>query len=156
VTGGSLRNVPLRGGPSRAGGAALRAVRSAARHPAAAPLGALAAAGAGAAYLRRVNPHQPGHLLPRCPFHWATGLLCPFCGGTRMAYDLLHGNWAAAPHDNAALLAVIPLALTVYLRWLAAGLRGRGWRPALGTRGTVAVVASAVGWAVVRNLVGVF
>ena len=55
-------------------------------------------------YLYGTDPHQPGHWLPRCPFNWATGLLCPVCGATRMAYDLLHADPVRAFHDNGLLL----------------------------------------------------
>jgi Protein of unknown function (DUF2752) len=133
-------------------GAVRRRVRTLALHPAAAPLGARAAAGAAAVYLSRNDPHQPGHLLPRCPFNWATGLLCPFCGGTRMAYDLTHGDLVTALHDNALLMAALPLGLLVYGRWLVAGLRGRRHRPRLSSRGTFAVLVVAVVWMVVRNI----
>ncbi|WP_308425146.1 DUF2752 domain-containing protein [Wenjunlia tyrosinilytica] len=115
-------------------------------------MGAVTAATAAATYLWGTDPHGPGGLLPRCPFHWATGLLCPFCGGTRLAYDLLHGDFAAAPHDNAALLAATPVLAFVFGRWLVAGLRGRRYAPRLDSRGTAAVLAVAVAWAVVRNV----
>lgn len=73
-----------------------------------------------------------------------------------MAYDLLHGDVAAALHDNAVLLLLgLPLGAWVGGRWLYEGLRGRRYRPALGGRaGMVAIVGIAVGWAVVRNLMG--
>ncbi|KAB7847726.1 DUF2752 domain-containing protein [Streptomyces mobaraensis NBRC 13819 = DSM 40847] len=125
------------------------------RHPAAAPLGALAAGAAGAAYLWGTDPHRPGQWLPRCPFHWATGLLCPACGGTRMAYDLLHGDLGAAFHDNALLLLLgLPAATYLCGRWLAEGLRGRRYRPRLGRGGTAAVLGTAVAWTLVRNITG--
>ncbi|MDJ1131912.1 DUF2752 domain-containing protein [Streptomyces iconiensis] len=124
-------------------------------HPAAAPLAALTAGAAGAAYLWGTDPHESGHFLPRCPFNWATGLLCPACGGTRMTYDLLHGDLLAALHDNAALLVIgLPAAAYLSGRWLYEGLRGRRYRPRLSTRGTVAVLTLAVAWAVARNAVG--
>ncbi|MGI5339207.1 DUF2752 domain-containing protein [Streptomyces sp. CA-181903] len=128
-------------------------VARAVRHPAAAPLGALAAGAAGAAYLWGTDPHRPGQWLPRCPFHWATGLLCPACGGTRMAYDLMHGDLGGAFHDN-ALLLLLGLPAAVYLcgRWLVEGLKGRRYRPRLGRSGTAAVLGTAVVWALVRNL----
>lgn len=133
--------------PSRAG-----RLRRAAAHPAAGPLGALAAVAAGAAYLYRTDPHESGHLLPRCPFNWMTGLLCPACGATRMAYDLLHADPVRAFHDNALLLVCTPFLLAVAGRWAAAGLRGRHWRPVLEPRAAVAVGAVLLAWAVVRNL----
>ncbi|MGK5628034.1 DUF2752 domain-containing protein [Streptomyces sp. URMC 123] len=110
---------------------------------------------AGAAYLWGRNPHESGQLLPRCPFNWATGLLCPGCGGTRMTYDLMHGDVVAAFHDNTALLLLgLPAAAYLGGRWLWEGLRGRRYRPRLGRRGTAAVLGLAVAWAVTRNLVG--
>ncbi|MGW2329362.1 DUF2752 domain-containing protein [Streptomyces sp. NPDC001700] len=124
-------------------------------HPAAAPLAALAAGAAGVVYLWGTNPHASGQPLPRCPFNWATGLLCPACGGTRMAYDLLHGDLAAAFHDNAALLVLgLPVAAYLGARWLAEGLRGRRWEPRPGRGGIAAVLATAVAWTLARNLTG--
>jgi hypothetical protein len=122
-----------------------------AARPATAPLATLAAGLAGAAYLYGTNPHEPGHWLPRCPFNWATGLLCPACGGTRMAYDLMHGDLTAAWHDNAALLLASPAAAYLLGRWVVEGLLGRHWRPELGRRGSIAVLGVAVAWAVLRN-----
>jgi hypothetical protein len=137
-------------GRRRAG--SLRTLRRLSDHPAAAPLGALAAAIAGSLYLYGTDPHRPGHLLPRCPFNWATGLLCPICGATRMVYDLLHADPVRAFHDNALLLACTPFLLAVAGRWAVAGLRGRRWRPVLGARASYAVGAVLVAWAVLRNL----
>jgi hypothetical protein len=121
-------------------------------HPATAPLATLAAGVAGAVYLYGTDPHQPGHWLPRCPFNWATGLLCPACGGTRMAYDLLHGDVGRAFHDNAVLLPAAPVALWLFGRWLADGLRGRRRSLVVGPRVSLAVLCVAVTWTVVRNL----
>ncbi|GGS81385.1 DUF2752 domain-containing protein [Streptomyces griseoviridis] len=122
-------------------------------HPAAAPLAVLAAGAAGAAYLYTTDPHQPGHVLPRCPFRLVTGLLCPACGGTRMVYDLMHGQFAAAWADNRLLLLVSPVALALLARWAWEGLRGRRWRPNPGRVTQALILATAVVWAVVRNLV---
>lgn len=122
------------------------------RHPAAAPLVTLAAGVAAAAYLYGTDPHHPGHWLPRCPFNWLTGLLCPVCGATRMAYDLLHRDPVRACHDNALLFLVTPLAVWAVARWLAEGVRGRRWKPVLGARAQYGVLVVAVAWTVVRNL----
>jgi hypothetical protein len=45
---------------------------------------------------------------PVCQFHLLTGLYCPGCGATRATYQLLHGNFLMALHDNA--LFVLSLA----------------------------------------------
>lgn len=127
-------------------------LRRALGRPSAAPLGALAAGAAASAYLYRTDPHQPGHVLPRCPFNWATGLLCPVCGATRMAYDLLHGDPVGAFHDNALLLVCTPFLLAVAARWAVAGLRGRRWRPVLGPRAAAGVAVVLVVWGVARNV----
>lgn len=48
---------------------------------------------------------------PVCQFHQLTGLNCPGCGGTRAAYQLLHGHFQSALHDNALfVLALAALA----------------------------------------------
>ncbi|MEU0222922.1 DUF2752 domain-containing protein [Streptomyces sp. NPDC006284] len=123
------------------------------RHPAAAPLAVLAAGIAGAAYLWGTDPHEPGHLLPQCPFRFVTGLLCPACGGTRMTYDLMHGHFAAAWLDNRALLLAAPLALALWGRWTVEGLRGRRYRPRLAPWAQALILLTAVAWTVVRNVV---
>ncbi|MEU9121291.1 DUF2752 domain-containing protein [Streptomyces sp. NPDC048506] len=116
---------------------------------------ALGVGAAAAVYLWHTNPHQPGQLLLPCPFKWATGLLCPVCGGTRMAYDLMHGDVVAAFHDNAVLLALgVPAVAYFAGRWLVAGLRGHGYRPGLTARGNAVVFGIAAVWMVARNLVG--
>ncbi|TQE16621.1 DUF2752 domain-containing protein [Streptomyces ipomoeae] len=122
------------------------------RHPAAVPLAVAAAGLAGAAYLYGTNPHEPGHLLPQCPFRYVTGLLCPACGGTRMVYDLMHGQFVAAWHDNRVLLLATPFALALLGRWFVEGLRGRRWRPRLKPRTQALILAVAVIWTVARNL----
>lgn len=128
------------------------ALRSALRHPAVAPLAVFVAGAAGAGYLYGTNPHQPGHLLPRCPFRLLTGLLCPACGGTRMAYDLMHGHVEAAWLDNRLLLLASPFALALLLRWAVEGLRGHHWRPTLSPRTQALILATAASWTLARNL----
>ncbi|WP_344388375.1 DUF2752 domain-containing protein [Streptomyces vastus] len=122
------------------------------RHPATAPLAVFVAGAAGAWYLYGTDPHEPGHLLPQCPFRLVTGLLCPACGGTRMVYDLMHGHFSAAWHDNRLLLLASPFALALLARWGVEGLRGRRWRPELGRVAQALVLVVAVAWTVVRNL----
>jgi hypothetical protein len=87
-----------------------------------------------------------------CPWHKVTGLLCPACGGTRMVYDLLHGDWAHAWQDNAVLLLSLPLVAALYGQWALASVRKRPYRVPLGRCGVAAVLAVAVLWTVGRNL----
>ncbi|MHC5263802.1 DUF2752 domain-containing protein [Streptomyces sp. UC4497] len=127
-------------------------LRSALDAPAAAPLGVLAAGAGAALYLYGTDPHEPGHFLPGCPFRITTGLLCPACGGTRMVYDLMHGQYAMAWHDNGALLLAAPFALALLGRWAYEGLRGRRWSPSIGGRGATVILVGALIWAVLRNV----
>jgi hypothetical protein len=78
----------------------------------------------GAALLPLAPPSRfPG--LPTCVFKSATGLPCPFCGGTRATQALLRGDLARALYLNvAALPAVITfVAAALVLGWEA--MRGR-------------------------------
>lgn len=121
-------------------------------HPAVAPLATFTAGLGAAVYLYGTDPHQSGHWLPRCPFNWTTGLLCPACGGTRLVYDLMHRDPVRAFHDNAVLMLALPFGLWMAGRWLVEGLRGRRWRPVLNPRAQYAVLGVAVTWAIVRNV----
>ncbi|MEV7616758.1 DUF2752 domain-containing protein [Streptomyces sp. NPDC089799] len=114
-----------------------------------------AAAVAGAVYVYGHSPYDPSQLLPRCPWQWATGLSCPGCGGTRMAYSLLHGDLAGAARANAALLAVLPVVALGYGHWLTtATLRGRRYRVPVGRRGSAVILTLAALWTVLRNVLG--
>ncbi|MGW2043970.1 DUF2752 domain-containing protein [Streptomyces sp. NPDC001858] len=123
------------------------------RHPAAGPLAGLAAGAVGAAYLYVTDPHESGHWLPQCPFRLVTGLLCPACGGTRMAYDLMHGHFTEAWLDNRVLLLTAPYPLALLARWMWEGLHGRRWRPRLGPKALTVVLGIAVTWTVARNAI---
>jgi hypothetical protein len=67
-------------------------------------------------------------------------------------YDLMHGQFTAAWHDNRVLLLAAPFALVLLGRWFVEGLRGRHWRPALKPRTQALILGVAVAWTVVRNL----
>jgi hypothetical protein len=77
----------------------------------------LAVLGSGAV-LFFFNPSTHG-IYPVCLFHALTGLNCPGCGGTRAAYQLLHGHFLVALRDN-ALFVVALAGLTLHGLWLAA------------------------------------
>ena len=63
------------------------------------------------------NPSTHG-FYPVCLFHKLTGLNCPGCGGTRAAYQLLHGHLLPALRDN-ALFVLTLAALTMRGLWFA-------------------------------------
>src|SRR5690349_5612138 len=100
-----------------------------------APTAVLLSGLAACAYVYSTDPHEPGHLLPACPFRVLTGWQCPACGGTRMAFDLLHGDVSRAWRDNALLLLVSPLLLWLLGSWAIAGWRGRRYQVVLPSRG---------------------
>ena len=75
--------------------------------------GSVAAAG-GLAYLGTHDPHVAGSY-PQCVLYSLTGIYCPACGGTRAAYDLLHGDVAGAMARNPA----VPVLLVGVLLFLA-------------------------------------
>jgi uncharacterized protein DUF2752 len=99
------------------------------------------------AYIGFGDPHRPNFFLP-CPFHAATGLWCPGCGGLRMMHDVLHLDFAAAIVDNFVALIGLPLLLV----WILA-CRSNG-RPWMTRASAVVIIAIAVTWTVVRNLPG--
>jgi len=91
---------------------------------------ALATALGGAGYLYGHPPYGEASLVPPCPLRALTGLECPLCGATRMTYELLHG-------DPAAAFALNPVLLTRSHSSCCgpAGGGGRRSRTAVGCRG---------------------
>ncbi|HET9691545.1 MAG TPA: DUF2752 domain-containing protein [Acidimicrobiales bacterium] len=120
-----------------------------ARGPAA-PVAVGAAAAAAAAYAALARPGWP---LPRCPLHAATGLWCPFCGGTRAVAALARADPGAALRLDAAALPLLLVAVAAWCGWLAS--RAGWWRPpaALRTRRPWLAGAVVLGlFGVARNL----
>lgn len=89
--------------------------------------------------------------VPLCPFRAVTGLDCPLCGGLRAVYELLHLRVGAAVRDNVLVVAALPVVVGLWLLWV---LRARAGRraPRWPRGATLAVVALAVAFTVVRNL----
>jgi len=97
------------------------------------------------------NPSTHG-FYPVCLFHELTGLNCPGCGGTRSAYQLLHGHLMAALRDNA--LFVLTLAgLGLRGAWFAiCRLRSRPASLAVAPKALWAYAIVAIAFTVLRNL----
>jgi hypothetical protein len=99
-------------------------------------------------YVGLVDPHDTNSVYPLCPFKWLTGWNCPFCGGLRMAHDLLHGHLMASINDNVFLLVGIPM----LAGWLL--IRRRQGRRSLPIPAVLTITAVAAAWTVLRNLPG--
>ena len=60
---------------------------------------------------------------PRCLLYTSTGILCPGCGSLRAFHQLLHGHLLTALRCNALLMASLPLAAYLGVkfgaRWIA-------------------------------------
>lgn len=99
------------------------------------------------------DPHRAGSW-GFCPWLVLTGTQCPGCGGLRAINDLTNGNLAAAASSNLLVVCAIPVAVALWWRWLMDCWRGVT-RPVSTRRALLwaaALVAVAVGFAVVRNL----
>jgi hypothetical protein len=106
---------------------------------------------AAAAVLFFFDPSK-NHFYPVCQFHLLTGLYCPGCGATRASYQLLHGNFSAALHDN-ALFVVILVALAARGLWyLQQRMSHRPVRFFIPPYALWTFLAVAVVFAVLRNL----
>ncbi|WP_433255799.1 DUF2752 domain-containing protein [Streptosporangium sp. CA-135522] len=88
-----------------------------------APLGAALAAGAAVAFVRAVDPNEPGHY-PTCPFLMLTGFYCPGCGGLRAVHALAHGDPVSALGLNPLVVAAVPVLALVWGRWTVRSWRG--------------------------------
>ncbi len=86
------------------------------------------------------------HPAPQCLFRRLTGYDCPGCGTQRAIHAMLHGDFRAAWHYNAALLP--GLAVAALYAW-----RPRRLRRILFSSATpYALAALVIGWWVGRNL----
>ena len=85
-----------------------------------------------------------------CPWRTLTGLDCPFCGATRAAASLAHGDVIGALDHNALfVLVILPLAVLAWGKWAA-----RSWRglptPVIANRTVLVLMAITAGWWVLR------
>jgi hypothetical protein len=114
-------------------------------------LGAAVLAGAAALHVR--DPHQQGSW-GVCPLYALTGIYCPGCGGLRAVNDLTQGNLWQAASSNVVLIALAPVAVFLYLRWVGDAWRGvrRPGDPRLQRNVSLAMGAVLVLFTVARNL----
>jgi len=100
--------------------------------------------GVGVAYAALAPPGFMVH----CPFHAATGCLCPGCGLQRGLHALTRLDVAAALHDN-AMLFLLPIFLLLAHITKPAGRLGSMRYPLLFLASSV-----TIGFTVIRNLPG--
>jgi hypothetical protein len=105
--------------------------RVATRLPAfAGPVAVALAAGAAAAYVGAVDPHEAGHY-PTCPSLWLTGWYCPGCGSLRAVHDLVHLDLYGALDMNPFAVIAFGWLVWRWVWWLAGTLgHGRVAKPA--------------------------
>jgi hypothetical protein len=97
------------------------------------------------------NPATHG-FYPACLFHKLTGLNCPGCGGTRAAYQLLHGHLLNALRDNALFILTLA-ALTLRGVWFATRkIRHQHATLAVPPKALWALLVIAMAFGVLRNL----
>lgn len=92
------------------------------------------------------------HFYPVCLFHQVTGLYCPGCGATRSLYALLHGNVAAALHDNALIIVTLAICLGWLARLTFKKIRGEAIAFHLPPKFLYTFLVVAIVFGVLRNL----
>lgn len=122
-----------------------------------APLAVGAAAVLGTLALHLRDPNVPGSW-GYCPVRLGTGLDCPGCGTLRAVHALTEGDLGAALSSNLVTVALLPLAVVLWVAWARRAWRGGG-TPVLGSSRAqlvtgVAVAAVLLVFGVVRNLPG--
>ncbi len=112
------------------------------------PAAALGVVGVSWAAVAVLRPSDAGPT--PCPWRSITGLDCPFCGSTRSAAALAHGDVVTALDHNALfVLAILPLSALAWLLWTRRLWRGE---PPLDVpaRVVLALVGLTAVWWVVR------
>jgi hypothetical protein len=118
-------------------------------------VGATAVLGAVALHLR--DPNVSGSW-GYCPVRLATGWDCPGCGSLRAVHALTEGELGTALSSNVVTVALLPLAVVLWVAWTRRAWRGGG-APVLGSSrrqllAGVAVATALLAFGLVRNLPG--
>lgn len=88
------------------------------------------------------DPHQSGSW-GYCPWKLLTGLDCPGCGSLRAVNDLTNGHLVAAASSNLLFVAMVPVAVAMWVVWLRRSWSGEPG-PARSARATRAAWTAAV------------
>jgi hypothetical protein len=109
------------------------------------------------AYIRAVDPNQPGHY-PLCPTLALLGIDCPGCGGLRATHALANGDIATALDNNALFVVLVPVLVGVWALWLYRAWTGvtparTPTRDLVSRAAPMVIIIVAMTFAVVRNFV---
>jgi hypothetical protein len=117
------------------------------------PLALGATAVCGCAAIALVDPGDDG--VPLCWSRSVFGVDCPFCGGLRCTNALLRGNLGEAIDHNVVLAAALPVAVLMWVWWVARSWRGEP-SPVSKAPNWLVITAAIllVVFGVVRNLTG--
>ena len=63
------------------------------------------------------TPLKLSDIIPRCSFHYVTGLYCPGCGGTRAVISFISGKWIKSFFYN----PFVPYCGILYIMYMAKG-----------------------------------
>ena len=107
----------------------------------------------GAVVYFALDPEQ-SRLFPRCLFLSLTGYKCPGCGSQRMLHALLHGDLAAAWHQNALLLSSLPLLAVFFIADLKHKSFPHLYDVVTSPITVTVIVMLFVVWAIARNIFG--
>jgi hypothetical protein len=111
---------------------------------------AWAAGGAATLGLLWTRDPNPAGSYGFCPLRALTGLDCPFCGGLRGTYALMHGDVATALDHNLLLPLFLGVAMVLAVRaWARTGRSSGKVEASVGPARSVAGVPVAVWWALV-------
>lgn len=56
-------------------------------------------------------------VIPSCPFHTGTGILCPGCGSMRATHYFIRGHIATSLRYNPLVFVMLPLIMYLGLQW---------------------------------------
>jgi hypothetical protein len=111
---------------------------------------AVVLAGVGAAWLTAATLRLGDNGPTPCPWRTLTGLDCPFCGATRAAVSLAHGEVIAALDHNALfVLVILPLSVAAWGVWTVRAWRGQP-APVIANRTVMILMAVTLGWWALR------
>lgn len=99
-----------------------------------------------------INP-ATSIFVPKCPFHYFTGLDCPACGVQRAAHAFLHGDMVTALRYNYFLAISIPYLIAVLVTTFGKGRRVQAARRYIQHPTVVLIFLTlTIVWWIVRNI----